>query len=84
MLAHRGLQHLGRQVEEVRADVAHQHHGPFDQTRDLGQQALVLDHLQTLREGLVVGLDPDVIGAFVGAQQHLGALQLCLVILEGR
>ena len=46
MLFHRGLQHLGRQAQEIIANRAHQHHGPFDQPRNLGQQPCVLDHFK--------------------------------------
>jgi hypothetical protein len=73
---HRGLQHLGRQVEEVGADLAHQHDGPFDQPCDLGKKALVLDHLEPGGEGHVVGLDPDVIGALLRIEHDLGAFEL--------
>ena len=51
--------------EERLVERAHQHHRPFDQPRDLGQQALVLDQLVALREGegLRVGQDHLARGA---------------------
>ena len=55
VFAHRGLQDLRRQVEEGLVDPPDQHHRPFDQPRDLGQEALVLDQLQPGREGGVAG-----------------------------
>ena len=82
MLLHRGLKHLGRQRQEVLRDPAHQHDGPFDQPRHLGQKPAILDQFQPAGEGLLPGLVPDRLGAFVGAQDHLGALQLRLVIVE--
>ncbi len=66
----RGLQHLGRQAQKGRVDRAHQHHGPFDQARDLGQKARVLDHFQPVGEGLIGGLGPDRIGALGGVEDH--------------
>ena len=79
---HRGLQHLRRQAQEFRANVAHQDDRPFDQARDLGQKALVLDHLKAGGERHVGGVLPDVIGAFLRVQHHMGALQLGGVIFE--
>jgi hypothetical protein len=74
VLAHRGLQHLGRQVQEVRANLAHQHDGPFDQPRDLGQQALVLDHLQPQAKALVGGVRQIASAARLGVEDDAGAL----------
>jgi hypothetical protein len=83
MFLHRGLQHLGRQVEEIGADLAHQHDRPFDQPCDFCKKALVLDNLEPLCERHVVGLDPDVIRPLLRIQNDLGAFQLRRIILEG-
>ena len=47
---------LGRNVEKVLLELAHQHDRPFDQARDLVEQPLVLDQLRALarRRGLGV------------------------------
>ena len=84
MLLHRGAQHLGRQAKEGRVDVAHEHDGPFHEPRDLGQKARVLDKLQPLREGPLPGVVQDVLGPLFGRQDHVRALQLRRVVVEGR
>ena len=84
MLFHRGLQHLGRQVEELGPDFAHQRHRPFDKPRHLGQKARILDHFEARSKGKVRGLGPDRVGAFLWVQDHMRALELFRVILEGR
>ncbi len=84
VLLHRGLQHLGGQRQEAVLDVAHQHDGPFHEAGDLAQQALVLDQFQPAREGDLLRVVPQRLGPFVRGQDHLGALQLGLVILEAR
>ena len=43
-------------VEERLVERAHQHHRPFDQAGDLLEQPLVLDQLEALREGEVLGV----------------------------
>ena len=82
MLLHRGLQHLGRQAQEILADAAHQHHRPFHQPRHFGQQALVLDHLKPRRKSGIGGVGPDMILALGAIQHHLGTLELGRIILE--
>ena len=82
VLLHRGAQHLRRQLEEGLAYLAHQHHRPFHQPRDLAQQALVLHQLQPLGEGQVGGLVADVPGPFGMVEQHMRLLQLRHVIVE--
>ncbi len=79
---HRGLQHLWRQAEELVLNVAHQDDRPFDQPRDLRQQAFVLDHFHTLREGHVGGVGPDAIAAVGGVQHHLGGGEFRCEIVE--
>ena len=59
MFAHRGLQNLGRQVQEVFGDAAHQGHRPFDQPCHLGQQAGIAHHLHARSKGEVGGALPD-------------------------
>ena len=74
VLFHRRLQHFGRQAKESIINLAHQHHRPFDQSCDLGQQTTVFDHLKPKRKGLMGGVMPDRLGPFIGAQDDLGAL----------
>ena len=82
MLPHRGLQHLGRQSQELRPDGPHQHHRPFHQPRHLGQKPRILDQLQPLRKGQRLRIGPDMRGPLLGAQHHMGALEPGLVIVE--
>ena len=56
---HRGLQNLGRQVQEVIRDAAHQGHWPFDKARNLGQKAFVFHQFKTGGEGEVLRALPD-------------------------
>ena len=79
---HRGLQHLWRQAQEIFANVAHQHDGPFDQTCDLGQKPFVFNHFQALRKGHVGGIGPDMLRPFTCIQHDMGAFQLGGIILE--
>ena len=46
-------------MQEGRVDAAHQGHGPFNQTRNLGQQALVFNHLHAGGKGKVLRALPD-------------------------
>src|SRR5271165_5000851 len=46
-----GADHFAGDRQEVLFERPHQHHGPFDEARDLVQQVLVLDQLKTLRKG---------------------------------
>ena len=82
VLFHRGLQNLGRQFKELIVDIAHQDHGPFDQPRNLGQQAAILNDLKPLGKGHVGGVMPDGFGAFGRVQNDRRAFQLGLVILK--
>ena len=61
VLAHRGLEHFGGQVQIGVVNLAHQHDRPFNQPRDFGQKALILDHFQPVGESLRCGIRPDVI-----------------------
>ena len=79
---HRGLQHLGRQVEEARLDPAHQRHRPFGQAGVLGEKAGVVDQIEPRGErelGRVVG---DGLGPRGRIEDDVGALQLFGVVLE--
>ena len=51
--ADRRADHLGRDFEELGLEFAHQHDRPFDEARDLLEQAFVLDEFEPLREGEV-------------------------------
>ena len=82
VLAHRGLQHFGRQVEETLFDHPHQRDGPFDQTGQLGHQPLVGDDFPAAGKGEIGGLLPDR-GLTLGWVKHdLGAQQLGRVIVK--
>ncbi len=56
VVADGGADHLGRDRQERLVERAHQHHRPFDQPRDLGDQPLVLNQLVALRESEVLGV----------------------------
>ena len=76
-----GADHFGRQVEERRLELAHQHDRPFDQARDFLEQAFVLDERQPLSEGEVLGVGEDDRLAPVGVEHDLGLLQRVDVIV---
>ena len=61
---------------------SHQHHGPFDQARDLVEQHLVLDQLKALRERQLLGVGENGVLAALGIEHDLRLLQLRLIILE--
>ncbi len=61
---------------------AHQRHRPFDQARDLGQQALVLDQFVALREGELLRLGENDIAAALRVEHHLGLVELGHVVVE--
>ena len=48
--ADRRADHLGRDFQEVRLELAHQHDRPFDEAGDFLQQPLVLDEFEPVRE----------------------------------
>ena len=52
--ADRRADHLGRDVEELRLELAHQHDRPFDEPGDFLEQPLVLDQLEPLREARAI------------------------------
>ena len=71
-----------RDREEGLVERAHQHHRPFDQARDLGQQPLVLDQLEALREREVLGVGEDHLRAARGIEHDLGRFELGHVVVE--
>ena len=84
MRLHGGLQHFRRQVEEAFLDASHQHHGPFHQPGDLGEEGFVLHHLQALREGELRRVVADPLGALRRVEQHPRPFESRRVILEAR
>ncbi len=79
--ADRGPDDLGRDVEKIGLEFAHEHDGPFDEARDLLDQALVLDQLQTLREGQRPRVLADDRLAPVGVEHDLGLQQRIDIVL---
>ncbi len=77
-----GADHLVGDRQEGLVERAHQRHRPFHQTGDLRQQALVLDQFEALREGEVLGVGEDDLGAARGIEHHLGGLQLGDIVVE--
>ena len=63
VLAHRGLQDLGRQVEEAGVDAADERDRPFGEAGVLGEQAGVVDELEAVGEGELGGVVGDARGA---------------------
>ena len=84
MLFHRGLQHFGRQAEEVVANAAHQHHGIFNQPRDLGQKPCVFDNLKPGGKSHVGGVMPDRIGPRGRVEHDMRAGKFGLVVFKAR
>ncbi|OIQ65898.1 hypothetical protein GALL_525390 [mine drainage metagenome] len=82
MLAHRGLQNLGRQGQKRLANRAHQHNGVFDKARDLGQQPGVGDNLQPLRKGLRGGVVPDLRLALSAVENDKRTFEFRRVVVE--
>ena len=52
-----------RHAQEILVELAHQHHGPFDEARHFLQQAFILDHFEALREGEIFRFGADGFGA---------------------
>ena len=82
--AHRGGQHLGRQVHEGGIDRAHQHDRPFDQAGDLVEQALVRFDLELVEAGDLLGVAQDHRAPLRRVEHDVGAAQLRPVVLEVR
>ena len=77
-----GAHDLGRNVEIVLLEFAHQHDRPFDEAGDLLEQALVLDERQPLGEGEGLGVLEDDRLAPVGVEHDFGLLQRLDVVVE--
>ena len=82
VVADGGADHLRRDRQETLVERAHQHHRPFDQAGDLGQQALVLDQLEALREGEVLGVGQDDLARRAGSTHDLGRFELGHIVVE--
>ncbi len=82
VVADGGAHHLVRDRQERRVERAHQRHRPFDEAGDFGEQAVVLDQLEALREGEVLGVGCDHLGAARRIEHHLGGLELGDVVVE--
>ena len=77
-----GANHLRRDGQELRVELAHQHHRPFDEAGHLLEQRLVLDEIEAAREGEVLGLGQDDVLAAVGIEHDLRVAQRCRVVVE--
>ena len=77
-----GAHDLGRNVEIVLFEFAHQHDRPFDEAGDLLEQALVLDERQPLREGEGLGVLEDDGLAPVGVEHDPGLPQGLDIVVE--
>ncbi len=82
VVADGGADHFLRNAQEFFVERAHQHHRPFDQAGDFGQQPVVLDQLEPLREGKLLGLGEDDVAAALGVEHDLGLVELLRVIGE--
>ncbi len=82
VVADGGADDLFGDGEERLVERAHQHHRPFDQARDLGQQALVLDQFEALREGQGLGVGQDHLRAARRIDHDLGGVELRHVVVE--
>ena len=74
--------HLVGDRQEGFVERAHQRHRPFHQAGDFRQQAFVLDQFEALREGEVLGVGVDDLGAARGIEHHLGGLELGDIVVE--
>ena len=84
MFAHGGLQNLGRQIQKIRRNIAHQYDRPFNQSGNFGQKPFVLNHFKAQRKSLRRGIRPNVIGAFTGIQNHKRPLQAQNIVVKRR
>ena len=84
MLAHRGLEHLGRQVEEFGRDRPHEDDGPFDEPRHLGQKCGIGHDRKAAGKGHRLGVRRDLARAPVVVEHDLRGRELAGVILEPR
>ena len=72
---------FGGNVEEARLELAHQHDRPFDEPRDLLEQALVLDELEPLGEGEAAGVGRNDRLAAVGVEHDPGLQERIGIVL---
>ena len=77
-----GADDFVRDRQEACIERAHQHDRPFDQPGDFLQQAFVLDQLVALREGEILRVGKDDLGAPRRIEHDLGLLELRDVIVE--
>ena len=78
--AHRGGQHLGRQVHEPLLDPAQEHDRPFHQAGNLVEERRVVGQFELGPRGLLPGLLEDGRAPLGRVEDHLGLLELGLVI----
>jgi hypothetical protein len=82
--AHRGADHLGRQVQERRVHVAQHRRRPFGQAGDFVQQALVLDQFQVAREAQGLAAFEDARLALLDVQHDEVVVQALARIRRSR
>ena len=82
VVADGGADHLLGDRQERRVERTHQRHRPFHQAGDFGEQAVVLHQLVALREGQILGVGEDHVGAPRRIEHHLGRLELGDVVVE--
>ena len=69
-------------MQKLFVERAHQHDRPFDETRNFGQQPLVLDQFESLREGKLLGFGEDDVAPPLGIEHDLGLAELVHVVGE--
>ena len=82
VLAHRGDQHLLRQIHEALLDPAEQRHRPLDQAGELAQEPRVVAdaQLHRMRQPVRLGRDPPL--ALGAVQLDVRRLELLAIVLE--
>ena len=80
VVADGGADHLLGNAQELLVERAHQHHRPFDEASDLGQQAFVLDQFEPLREGKLLRLGVNDVAPPLGVEHHLGLVEFLHVV----
>ena len=82
VVADGGADHFAGDGQETLVERAHQRDRPFHQAGDFGQQPVVLHHLVALREGKMLGVGADHVGAAFGIEHHLGGFELGDIVVE--
>ncbi len=82
VVADGGADHLVGDREIFFLERPHHDHRPFDETRDLVEQHLILDQLKPLRERQLLGVGEDDVLARLRIENDLGGLQLGFVVFE--